>query len=116
MADDKKKSKIDLKARLGKTSMTGSAPGVPMPVPGLAGPPGSAPPPAADSNPSAPGAAAPPPPPSASVRPPMGIAPPPGLSPGIPLPPFGQPRRQEQAAPKPTAAQQTIKVEMGEEI
>ena len=48
----------------------------------------------------------------------MGIAPPPGISPGIPLPPFG-PRPVQQApapAPKLSAAQQTIKVEMGEEI
>jgi hypothetical protein len=46
--------------------------------------------------------------------PPPGIAPPPGLSPGIPLPPFAPQRRQ--AEPKPSAAQQTIKVEIGEEI
>jgi hypothetical protein len=46
---------------------------------------------------------------------PIGIAPPPGLSPGIPIPPFAQPQRPK-AEPKPTAAQQTIKVEIGEEI
>jgi hypothetical protein len=45
------------------------------------------------------------------------IAPPAGLSPGIPIPPFGQPARPApKAEPKPTAAQQTIKVEIGEEI
>jgi len=44
----------------------------------------------------------------------MGIAPPPGLSPGIPLPPFAQTRKEAKA--KPSAAQQTIKVEVGEEI
>jgi hypothetical protein len=41
----------------------------------------------------------------------------PGLSPGIPIPPFAQPQRPAPAPqPKPTAAQQTIKVEVGEEI
>ncbi len=122
MADDKaKKTKIDLKARLGKSTLTGMAPpgAIPLPVPGsqpgmVPAPPdsgsaGSAPPSGPTSTPVA---AAP------SVRPPMGIAPPPGISPGIPLPPFG-PRPVQQApapAPKLSAAQQTIKVEMGEEI
>ncbi len=47
----------------------------------------------------------------------MGIAPPVGLSPGIPLPPFGQAQRPAPVREaKPTAAQQTIKVEVGEEI
>lgn len=47
----------------------------------------------------------------------MGIAPPPGISQGIPLPPFGPQRPVARAAePKPSAAQQTIKVEIGEEI
>ncbi|AGP37615.1 hypothetical protein SCE1572_25910 [Sorangium cellulosum So0157-2] len=47
-----------------------------------------------------------------------GIAPPPGISPGIPLPPFApQPRPVIQTPPpKPTAAAQTIKVEVGEEV
>jgi hypothetical protein len=121
MADDKaKKTKIDLKARLGKSTLTGMAPpgAVPLPVPGSQ--PGVVPPPpdsgqggSIPAGPtSTPIAAAP------SVRPPSGIAPPPGISPGIPLPPFG-PRPVQSApapAPKPTAAQQTIKVEMGEEI
>jgi hypothetical protein len=49
-----------------------------------------------------------------SVRPPVGIAPPPGLSPGIPVPPFAQQKRE--TAPKPSAAQQTIKVEESEVI
>lgn len=114
MADDKKKSKIDLKARLGKSTMSG-APGaaVPMPTPGA---PASAP----GSDPGVPPAGgAPAPSPSVSSRPPpaaaVGIAPPPGLSPGIPVPPFAQPK-QAAPAPKPSAAQQTIKVEVGEEI
>jgi hypothetical protein len=53
-----------------------------------------------------------------SARPPVavGIAPPPGLSPGIPIPPFAQQQRPQRAEPKPSAAQQTIKVEIGEEI
>ncbi len=90
MADDKsKKPKINLKDRLGKTNIgTGS---VPLPVPG--------------SQPSSPGA-------------PQGIAPPPGITPGIPVPPFAgaKPAAAEPAAPKPTVVQQTIKVEVGEEI
>jgi hypothetical protein len=122
MADDKaKKTKIDLKARLGKGSTqmglqppvgmpapTG-APGAPSSDPGMQGP-GSAP----GAPTSAPGSVP-------SVRPPTpmmgGIAPPPGLSPGIPIPPFAQQQRPAPvAAPKQTAAQQTIKVEIGEEI
>ena len=122
MADDKaKKTKIDLKARLGKTTQMGMG-GMPMPPPPSSG--GGAPPPSgSDSGPgSGPGSA---PrqsvtPPIGSVRPPgisPGIAPPPGLSPGIPLPPFGPPQRQApRAEPKPTAAQQTITVDVGEEI
>ena len=97
MADDKgKKPKIDLKARLGKTIQGG--PAVPLPVPGSQPPPGD-------------GTVPTPPPPRAA-----GIAPPPGLSPGIPIPPFAQAKAQSVAPPKPTAAQQTIKVEVGEEI
>ncbi len=91
MADDKsKKPKINLKDRLGKTNIgTGS---VPLPVPG-------------GSQPSSPGA-------------PQGIAPPPGITPGIPVPPFAgaRPAAAEPPAPKPTVVQQTIKVEVGEEI
>lgn len=128
MAEDKKKSKIDLKARLGKTqTIVGgvAAPAVPLPVPGPPpSTPGSGPPPT-DANAAAGGAAPAIPQPvgsSGSVRPPppmgppMGIAPPPGISPGIPLPPFAQARPAPVATPKPTANQQTIKVEVGEEI
>ncbi|MFO0761763.1 MAG: formin [Byssovorax sp.] len=126
MADDKaKKTKIDLKARLQKSTLTGmtSPAAVPLPVPG-ASQPGLVPPPSDSGS----GSAAPPPssptstpvaaPSVPSVRPPVGIAPPPGISPGIPIPPFGPRPVQQPAAPapKPTAAQQTIKVEMGEEI
>jgi hypothetical protein len=117
MADEKKKSKIDLKARLGKTTVgAGSGAAVPLPVPGSQpGQHGSGPP--ADASP-LPGTA-----PSVSTRPPMpsgaGIAPPPGISPGIPLPPFApQPRHPPSVAPppKPTAHAQTIKVDVSEEI
>lgn len=46
-----------------------------------------------------------------------GIAPPPGISPGIPMPPFAPaPRQIQTPPPKPTAAAQTIKVEIGEEV
>ncbi|HRI65069.1 MAG TPA: formin [Polyangium sp.] len=87
MADDKKKPKINLKDRLGKTNIGTQS--VPLPVPGQ----------------SSPGA-------------PQGIAPPPGITPGIPVPPFAQPKAAaaEAPAPKPTVVQQTIKVEVGEEI
>lgn len=106
MSDEKKKPKIDIKARLGKTSL-GLQP-VALPVPGSS-PGGSVPP---GSNPGAAPSGVPAPAPSLK---PVGIAPPPGISPGIPLPPFGpQPRRAPE--PKPSAAQQTIKVEMGEEV
>lgn len=118
MADDKTKKKIDLKARLGKSTLTGMTSPTALPIPG-ASPSGSGLPPP-DSGPgsapsSAPGAVGTPVP-MPSVRPPMpmpmGIAPPPGI-----LPPFAPQSRP--AAPKevkPTAAQQTIKVEIGEEI
>lgn len=117
MADDKsKKPKIDLKARLGKTLTAGAGPSaVPLPVPGM---PGASGPPAPDSGPGAGFAPTPsgaPVPRSSSG----GIAPPPGmspLSPGIPLPPFGRPVAPPPAQSKPTAAQQTIKVEIGEEV
>lgn len=113
MAEEKKKTKIDLKARLGKTQ-TGMGGSVPLPVPGA--PPSSQP--GASAPPSAEGV---PPPvvpaPTPSVRPSGGGIPTPGISPGIPLPPFAQPRpSQREPAAKPTAAQQTIKVEVGEEI
>jgi hypothetical protein len=120
MADDKTKKKIDLKARLGKSTLTGMTSPAALPIPGP-GPSGSGLPPP-DSGPgsgpsSVPGAAGTPVPvpvPMPSVRPPMpmGIAPPPGI-----LPPFAPQSRP--AAPKEvkaTAAQQTIKVEIGEEI
>lgn len=113
MAEEKKKTKIDLKARLGKTQ-TGMSPAVPLPVPGA---PASQPQSGAPAPPSSDGVPAPSVPAAApSVRPAVGIAPPPGISPGIPLPPFAQRPSQREAAPKPTAAQQTIKVEVGEEI
>ncbi|MDI1436982.1 formin [Polyangium sorediatum] len=94
-AEDKsKKPKIDLKARLGKTNIGTQA--VPLPVPGQSQPP-----------------------PSGSGGKSPNIAPPPGISPGIPVPPFAQaakPAAAEAPPPKPTAVQQTIKVEVGEEI
>jgi len=111
MPDDsksKQKTKIDLKARLGKTQMTGGG-AAPVPVPTPGSQPGSGPPaaPAATTSNS----------PSGRPSAPQGIAPPPGISPGIPLPPFAQQRpAQAQPAPKPTAVQQTIKVEVGEEV
>lgn len=111
MADDKKKSKIDLKARLGKSSMSGGGGAgvpVPLPVPGAA--PGTTPIPDGGD-----GASAAAPARSPSVRPPVGIAPPPGLSPGIPVPPFAQ-QKAAPPPPKPTAVQQTIKVEESEVI
>ncbi|WP_438037101.1 formin [Sorangium sp. So ce204] len=115
MAEEKKKSKIDLKARLGKTAI-GGAPGaaVPLPMPGPQ--PGSGPPPDMNAGPIGV------PSPHPSARPPMpsvgGIAPPPGISPGIPLPPFAPAPRPviQTPPPKPTAAAQTIKVEVGEEV
>lgn len=111
MAEDKKKSKIDLKARLGKSSMSG-APGTPVPLP-APGQPGVVPP-------SDPGTGTPTPAPERPATPATrqtagGIAPPPGLSPGIPVPPFAQ-AKAAAPPPKPTAVQQTIKVEVGEEI
>lgn len=123
MADDKTKKKIDLKARLGKSTLTGMTSPAALPIPGSPVSGSGLPPP--DSGPgsspsSAPGAAGTPIPTAMpSVRPPMplGIAPPPGMSPGIPLPPFAPASRPTQPREaKPTAAQQTIKVEVGEEI
>src|SRR3954468_12458730 len=124
MADDKAtttKKKIDLKARLGKSTLTGmTSPAVGLPIPSSSG--SGLPPP--DSYPGGPpssvpagamGSGFPAAPPS--VRPSMGIAPPPGMPPGPPPPPFAPPSRP--APPreiKPTAAQQTIKIDIGEEI
>lgn len=108
MAEEKKKTKIDLKARLGKTQ-TGMGGSVPLPVPGAA--PSSQP--GASAPPSGDGVPPPIPAPAPSVRP---SAPGVALSPGIPLPPFAQRPSQREAPAKPTAAQQTIKVEVGEEI
>lgn len=120
MPEEKPKKKIDLKARL-KTQMGVGTPGALPPPPDLGAPP----PPDSSEGGGAPGAAnggvgATPVPvavPSApgSIRPPAVIAPPPAISGGIPLPPFAR----QQQAPKPekkTAAQETIKVEIGEEI
>jgi len=112
MAEDtkpKQKTKIDLKARLGKTQMTGLG-GAPVPVPTPGAHPGSGPPEAGPTGGKSPSAR-----PSAPQQP--GIAPPPGISPGIPLPPFAAQRpAPAQPAPKPTMVQQTIKVEVGEEV
>lgn len=82
---------------------------MPLPVPGSQ--PGASSPP--DASP-VPGAAPSRPSGRPSAPAPTGIAPPPGLSKGIPLPPFQRPAAQ--AAAKPSAAQQTIKVEVGEEV
>ena len=116
MADNTKKTKIDLKARLGKTTQVGMGPPgvtpVPIGVPGT--PPPPAPIPAAARPPPSDGVPRPPPS-SAGSRPPMGIAPPPGSRRASRSRPSGR-RPQPQAAPKPTAVQQTIKVEVGEEI
>jgi hypothetical protein len=116
MADDKPKKKIDLKARLGRTTQMGvGAPGpAPLPTaPGATPPPPPSDPGSGNAVPSRPSNT----PAVGSVRPvPMGIAPPPGLSPGIPIPPFAQARQPARAEPKQSAAQQTIKVEIGEEI
>lgn len=119
MADDKsKKPKIDLKARLGKTAVGvgGGGAAVPVPTPGPSHPGdlrGSAPPPSSSSG-AAFGSGVPAPV-VPSIKP--GIAPPPGISPGIPLPPFAPTRSAAPAAPtKAVAAQQTIKVEVGEEV
>lgn len=119
LEEKKKTTKIDLKARLGKTQMGMGSPGVPLPTPGPSQPasqPAPAPP-SSDGGVPAPSI----PVPTPSVRPSGGggIAPPAGIapiSPGIPLPPFAQRPSQREPAQKPTAAQQTIKVEVGEEI
>lgn len=107
MSEEKKKPKIDLKARLGKTVAASAGAAIPAPAPG-----GSVPPPAPGSIPPpvAPG--------PSSVRPsaPPGIAPPPGLSPGIPLPPFGAPQKKKKKAEPKGAEAQTIKVEVSDQI
>lgn len=125
MAEDKaKKSKIDLKARLGRTTAMGmTSPAGALPPPSVAPAPPSGPEaPSSSPGSGGPGSVPAPPPasrpsvPAPSVRP-IGIAPPPGLSPGIPLPAFAPQQRQApRPEPKPSAAQQTIKVEIGEEI
>lgn len=109
MAEEKKKTKIDLKARLGKTQ-TGMGSQVPAPGAAPSSQPGASSPPSGDGVP-------PPvvPVPTPSVRP-SGGGVTPGLSPGIPLPPFAQRPSQREPPAKPTAAQQTIKVEVGEEV
>ncbi|HVY49451.1 MAG TPA: hypothetical protein VHB21_26345, partial [Minicystis sp.] len=113
----------DLKARLGRTSVVGAGPtGAAVPVPtGQSAPapmPLGAPESGRPSAPSSsPGSTPAPAPVVPAARPSGGgIAPPPGISPGIPLPPFAPAARQAQAAPKPTAQAQTIKVEIGEEV
>lgn len=119
-AEEKKKTKIDLKARLGKTTQMGIAPppGAPTPPPPSDSSPGSVPAPATGTplptTTPAIGSVRPAPPPSSGGGIPL---PPPGISPGIPLPPFAPAQRQApRAEPKPVAAQQTIKVDVGEEI
>jgi hypothetical protein len=109
MADEekKRKPKIDLKARLGKTMAASGGAAVPLPTPGT----GSTPPPA-----SGPVLAGGVPGPPGGMNKSAGIAPPPGLSPGIPLPPFATAAPKRKAEPKPVAQAQTIKVEIGEEV
>jgi hypothetical protein len=123
MAEETKKPKIDLKARLGKTMVQGGGSAVPLPVPGaVPGPmPGIGPssnppggdgsmPPFGQERTSAPPSNRPVPAPPAAM----------GISPGIPLPAFAAAIRPQAAAPPPAAPQgaaaQTIKVEIGEEI
>ncbi|HEY4122773.1 MAG TPA: formin [Byssovorax sp.] len=128
MADEKKKTKINLKDRLGRGGGAGAGGGVvPAPMPSGPGAGAFVPPPMGDdgnrvsgtpdSGPDEARGSAPAPAPAAIPAPPkaLGIAPPPGMSPGIPLPPFGRPAPQA-AAPKATAQAQTIKVEVGEEV
>lgn len=134
MAEETKKPRIDLKARLGKTMVSTSG-GASAPLPGTGLPvPGGIPfpdPSSPSSPPGDPGDRTSAPPSSSAPRVipratgsqaglSQGIAPPPGmLSPGIPLPAFA-PAVQPRAAAAPAAPQggaaQTIKVEIGEEI
>ncbi len=112
MAEEKsKKPKIDLKARLGKTVQGVAVPGMGPAMPAPSGS-GSQAPPAVSAD----GTPLPVVPPPISLKP-TGIAPPPGIGGGgISLPPFG-PRPAPQPKAKPVSAeQQTIKVEIGEEI
>ena len=107
MSDDKKKAKIDLKARLGKSTMG-------LPTPSQAGlPPGSIPPPAPSLLGSMQGIPA--------ARPSFvaqGIAPPPSITSAAALLAPQQAPAQAPPPPEPrlSAAAQTIKVEMGEEV
>lgn len=123
MAEETKKPKIDLKARLGKTMVQGGGGAVPLPIPGAV--PGPMPGVGPSSNP--PGGDVPLPPfgQERSSAPPSNrpVPAPPaamGISPGIPLPAFAAAIRPQAAAPPPAAPQgaaaQTIKVEIGEEI
>ena len=95
---EEKKPKIDLKARLGKAG-AGAAGGTPAPIPD---PRGSVPPPAIPV-PILPG--------------PRGSVPPPVVTPGIPIPPFAQPRRSTFGPPEPAPPPkpQDIKIEVGVE-
>jgi hypothetical protein len=90
----RKKKKIDLKERLSSVRAAGTMAGAPTPAAEAAFPPaparGSVPPPRVLSS--------------------DGIAPPPAIAALVGLGP------KEDDAPRPTAAQQTIKVEMGEEV
>ncbi len=114
MAEETKKPKIDLKARLGKTMVNSGPPGAAVPPGGLPLPAPSSPSSPPFDRPSSPGDRISAPPSSS-----RGIPPPIGLSPGIPLPAFAAPA-QPKAAPAPAAPQgaaaQTIKVEIGEEV
>jgi len=130
MAEETKKPKIDLKARLGKTMVSTSG-GASAPQPGAALPmPGGIPFPDPSSSSgdlpggerisAPPSSSAPRVIPRASGSTGLGIAPPPGmLSPGIPLPAFApavQPKPVAAPAAPQGGAAQTIKVEIGEEI
>jgi hypothetical protein len=112
MAEDKsKKPKIDLKARLGKTSQ-GAAPAGIAPIAPTPSATGSQPPPAASADGTPVPQVVPPP----SLKP-TGIAPPPGIAPaGISLPPFARPAQPQPKAKPVSAEQQTIKVEVSEEV
>ncbi len=113
---EEKKPKIDLKARLGKT-MTGGA--VPPPAGGAVPPPapGSIPPPISGATPV--------PVPAPTVSSGRVSVPPPAVSPGIPAPPFAQPRAsapidnpfapKAAAAPAPPPKPAEIKLEVGAE-
>src|SRR5262245_50319255 len=92
MAEEKKKPKIDLKARLGKTVQGTAIPGATPAPPGVertSAPPSGGEAARADGTPvpvQSPAAAIAPPP---SIKP-SGIAPPPGIGGGIALPPFAR--------------------------